>query len=479
MKNLIFAVAINEYENPQLNTLRNCETDIRHTLQILNDRYNFDGTDFLCGRADTTGRNLFNRLRQFFIDALPEENIILLYAGHGQFDPILKTAFWQPSDADPEDTSTWFNLNNLVDFLRVTKAHHVGIITDSCFSGAMFSAASRGGGLGAYSGRSREVLTSGGIEKVSDGEAGQASPFSKTLNTILLDNTQEMTFQELGHLVIRKFESERLQTPRFDSLKNVGHEFGSFLFTLKQIDPTMQNRKNPNNFLQKRLKHLFIPLSEGIRKKLDEVYRLTDEKIKIVRQQKYEQAATIRAKEKEAIKELIDQFTKDIDNMVEIEIKGLKLSQEQLQSYKDLDTLIQDYHEYSKIEQEKKEGKVQTEASKKINDSLTILFNVIGNPIHTILIDHKDEVVKLFDKNVIELFKLCVRVLGASGSVDARYVIAEFKALLVQIFEFQIEMLTSSNKDDFDFFFKMKEIEFIILNWIKANSKGSKWATIS
>ena len=79
--------------------------------------------------------------------------------------------------------------NELLDFIRASDAFHVSIISDSCFSGAIFQHKVRGGGINAFDAKkSRYALTSGGMENVSDGKKGHLSPFAETLVRLLEEN---------------------------------------------------------------------------------------------------------------------------------------------------------------------------------------------------------------------------------------------------------------------------------------------------
>jgi len=110
------------------------------------------------------------------------------------------------------------------------------LISDSCFSGAIFENY-RGGGIDAIEGkRSRQAMTSGGIETVSDGEIGKSSPFSLVLEAVLNENqSNKLSFNNLAENTILAFDKNRKQTPRAGSLSNSGHEGGSYFFKLKEV----------------------------------------------------------------------------------------------------------------------------------------------------------------------------------------------------------------------------------------------------
>lgn len=236
MINKILGIAINEYDDLELDKINNCANDINKIVSILTARYVFDNIEILFEKEQTTRKFLYNRLYEYLLNALEDENILILYAGHGEYNEFISSTYWLPSDANPSDQSTWFNISDLLNFIKNSKAFHVGIISDSCFSGAIFESAGRGGGLKALSHKkSRLALTSGSIEKVSDGIEGKLSPFTETLSELLSKNSEkEITFSSLANNLILDFNLARIQTPMFGSLANVGHEGGSFVFQLKE-----------------------------------------------------------------------------------------------------------------------------------------------------------------------------------------------------------------------------------------------------
>jgi hypothetical protein len=230
----LIAIAISVYSDSGLNTLHNCERDINEIIGHLTENYIIDDVELLTGVTQTTRKYLFNRLQELFINSHEDDSILLVYAGHGEFNHISKVAYWLPSDAQSDDVSTWLGIYDVLSFMKAAKARHISLVSDSCFSGAIVS--TRGGGYSALSEkRSRLALTSGGIEKVSDGVKGSLSPFTKTLVDVLLENKEEkVTFWSLAERVIIKFSIDKLQTPAFGFLNDTGHEGGSFVFCRRE-----------------------------------------------------------------------------------------------------------------------------------------------------------------------------------------------------------------------------------------------------
>jgi len=234
--NKILGIAINKYTDDKLDNLNNCLADMNETVSILKQRYCFDDIELLTCLEQTTRKYLFNRLQDFFLNCLEEDNIIILYSGHGEYNSFINTPYWQPSDSLFNDSSTWLNVNDILSFINASKAKHVCLISDSCFSGAIITDKMRGGGFDALNNKkSRLALTSGGIEKVSDGIKEDLSPFTKILCKVLKENNEpKISFSSVAEKVILNFNEERIQTPMFGTLPNTGHDGGSFILELKE-----------------------------------------------------------------------------------------------------------------------------------------------------------------------------------------------------------------------------------------------------
>ncbi|WP_255080406.1 caspase family protein [Lacihabitans sp. CCS-44] len=236
--NTLVCIAIDKYNDVNIENLNNCFNDVNTLMSLLKSRYQFDDTLLISGEEQTTRKNLFNKLKDIFINAIPEDNIVLVFAGHGEFDEFIQTSYWLPSDADHSDSSTWLGTNEVINFIRSSKAFHIAVISDSCFSGDLMKEKTRGGGFIAFNKkRSRLALTSGSIEKVSDGPKDGRSPFADILIKELEDNQKlSLPFFEISNLVILKFDDKGIQTPSFGTIPNCGHEGGSFIFNLKQVN---------------------------------------------------------------------------------------------------------------------------------------------------------------------------------------------------------------------------------------------------
>ena len=235
--NKLVGISIDQYNNPLIKTLNNCLTDLQSIIASLTAKFKFDEIDLLAKAEQTTKSSVYNALYELLINSLEEDNILILFAGHGEYNPVIGSSYWLLYDSQRKDITTWFNLNDLLQLFKFAPAKHIALISDSCFSGGIFEN-TRGGGFQAFEGKkSRYALTSGSIEKVKDGLPNTASPFAMTLvNLINSYDGEKLTFTELCEKTIIAFSEKMTQTPNYGALNNCGHEGGVFV-----LQPIEQN----------------------------------------------------------------------------------------------------------------------------------------------------------------------------------------------------------------------------------------------
>jgi hypothetical protein len=480
--NKILAISINEYENAELNNIENCNNDVKEILSILTEKYSFDEVDYIYEKKDTTRKALYNKLNSYFINTLENENVLLIYAGHGEYNDYLETAYWQPSDSEPTDSSTWLNINEILAFIRVSKAFHISIISDSCFSGAIFEPIKRGGGIDAFSSKkSRLGLTSGGIEKVSDGIKGKLSPFTEKLTQLLKENEiEDLPFSMLSNNLILNFNPKKNQTPMFGALNNVGHDGGSFILKLKNKNTPIKIG-NENNFLIKKLNNLFIKIVDEDLVIIKKINPINELKNKAIKSQKYEEAAKLRDDEKRLESLLFNNFPSKIEKS----FKNIKISKDSIAKAQDLDEQTVNY---KKLKQEKKEEIVKRQNEyKKIHDNdeeetenIKInLFDIwdafgniyggafLSNPETEFFNNEKDNFVKSYKESISKLYETFIKLKSNSKSEFLNNKLIELKEILIKIYKYEINLLVRGYNDELIELITLKEIEIEILKWIK------------
>lgn len=471
--NKIFAIAINDYDDAELNKINNCYSDISSVVEVLNEKYQFDDTVFLFKKEETTRKHLYNQIKSYFRDSLENENVLILYAGHGALDKETGLAYWQPSDADITDSSSWLSISDILNFIRISKAHHIALISDSCFAATIFER-SRGGGIEAFNNKkSRQGLASGGLEKVSDGIEGQHSPFTEVVLKILKDNVSDnFPFNVFSLKVIELFDKERKQTPEFGDLNYTGHEGGSFIFSLKSA-PIILAENDKSIPLKDKLGKLYIDLTEEVLHEVKILNDLQELKNSAVKKQKYEDAAKIRNEELQKIKEIKTSSRTVIDKIK----SEIKFTNTELIKAKELN-LKTELHLKQKEERRKISGKDLIRISQGSPLEYLHLFFDLSDPGKALFDAHKDSFLKIYvSGGVIELYKEFKRLIATSENI---YLVEKERSLiniLLLILSLEIDLIGRNYRSELDIMIHQKSIELQLLTWIqdiKAETEESK-----
>jgi hypothetical protein len=257
--------------------------------------------------------------------------------------------------------------STLFSYVKALKSHHILLVSDSCFSGSVFTPYRKIGTSKEKLDKipSKWAITSGRLEPVSDGEPGKNSPFAEALIKILDENLSALSISELSNKIVSEVAGQVDQIPRGEPLQAFGHKGGEFIFNRKktnkkesstkkktkdfsereellklieanyELEERIEDAENENkagtirrlgkekesltNILNKELlKELEIQrvyvsrnisLSDGLPKeylkKYDEILEVRKTKNAVVKKQKYEEAAKLRDDEKNLEKEFL------------------------------------------------------------------------------------------------------------------------------------------------------------------------------
>ena len=238
--NYLLAIGIDAYEH--ITPLTNCVRDTQDFVEVLQTEYGFtaDHTITLYDAAAT--RSGILEAFESLSDTLTEQdNLLIYFAGHGYFKASNSIGCLAPVDADMKAIWTLIYNSVIRDYIRGIPAHHIFLVVDSCFSGDLILRSHEEEDLTrateAYADRvdakpSRWGLAAGRIEKVSDGIAGNNSPFNKALVTFLkTHNAHRFAVSELISHVSKITTYNADQTPIGGVLNKSGHQGGEFVFS--------------------------------------------------------------------------------------------------------------------------------------------------------------------------------------------------------------------------------------------------------
>lgn len=232
--NYLLVISIDEYVHCPV--LYNCVKDAEDLIRVLTERYFFEEKNITkIYNAEATRGNIHKAFRRLATKMTPTDNLIVYYSGHGEFDKIFRQGYWIPVDAPQGEHDRYIPNGEIKTFLTAVKSHHTVLLSDSCFSGALFASGSGKNLSRRYEADpSRWGLTAGRNEIVSDGKPGMNSPFAESLLYRLRHADRAFGMQELCAQVTEYVDSNSNQTPIGEPLKIPGHKNGQFVFHLKK-----------------------------------------------------------------------------------------------------------------------------------------------------------------------------------------------------------------------------------------------------
>ena len=237
-------IGINEYE--KWRPLQTAVKDATVLRNLLVDRYGFDEKNVvLLVDKEATRPRIIRELRSFAGGLEEGDNLLIYYAGHGQLDELTGDGYWVPVEGALKDSSSWVSNSVLKAVLSSTRvdAKNVVVIADSCYSGSllrdgpsMLSVDEKGYTeklARASALRSRQVISSGGVEPVADGGRDGHSLFAYYFLKALKENDREVIdLENLFHTrVWAPVTQIGNQRPNVGRLKTPMDEDGQFVLT--------------------------------------------------------------------------------------------------------------------------------------------------------------------------------------------------------------------------------------------------------
>lgn len=221
--------------------LQNAVRDAQAIELLLKNKYKFDNFKTLYDEQ-ATRVNIMNALEWLVENTTENDNVLIYYSGHGEFKKELNKGFWVPADAQTASVSAYISNSDLQTFLGGIKSKHTLLVSDACFSGDIF----RGNTVTIkmdspekyyaenYNLRSRQAMTSGGMEPVMDGGKDGHSVFAYYFLQALRNN--EAAYMDASQLFDKlkvPVTNNSDQKPLLLPVKNAGDEGGQFIFIRK------------------------------------------------------------------------------------------------------------------------------------------------------------------------------------------------------------------------------------------------------
>ncbi len=226
---LALIIAVEDYDDPSINDLEQPVRDARRFAELINTEYNFEQEN-ITFLENPTKAEIIGTLHQMRHKIRPDDNLLIYYAGHGNWDEEMRTGYWFPRDASRDNPVNWLPNTDLTNYLNVLKSKHTLLIADACFSGGIFKSRAAFNNVMSveklYKLTSRKAITSGTLKEVPD-----KSVFIEYLIKRLDANKKkylpaEQLYSSMKEAVINNSPN----IPQYGTIQNVGDEGGDFIF---------------------------------------------------------------------------------------------------------------------------------------------------------------------------------------------------------------------------------------------------------
>lgn len=232
-RNHLLAIAIDGYQ--QLPRLSNCVRDVEGLINVLHQEYTFEKENiYTLYNEEATGERIIELLEELPGKIDPEDNLLLLFSGHGEYRELQEAGFWVPVDARPGITRDLISISDIKIFLNPLSCHHLVMVIDACYSGSIFKRTrSTGPSKLLTKDPSRWGLTSGRLHPVLDGQPGTHSPFANSMIKQLKSNWEPLRADQLYGRIVEDLENLgfKEQAPDSGYLDLKGDERGMYYFT--------------------------------------------------------------------------------------------------------------------------------------------------------------------------------------------------------------------------------------------------------
>ncbi|QBQ55181.1 caspase family protein [Nitrosococcus wardiae] len=238
-----YALVIGNNKYQHLPHLDTAMRDAEVLGNILKNKYGFKTQVLL----NATRYEMMKALNEYRKNLSEDDNLLIYYAGHGTLDKVNDRGHWLPVDAEPDSNANWISVQNVTDLLKIMASRHLLVISDSCYSGALTRSSVARLEAGMTAGkraewvkqllkkRSREALSSGGLQPVLDGGGGGHSIFARALINTLQRNSEilagQRLYRQVSALVNDAAQAQDFdQVPEFAPIRHAGHSGGQFFF---------------------------------------------------------------------------------------------------------------------------------------------------------------------------------------------------------------------------------------------------------
>lgn len=226
-------IGVSDYEDKSIVDLNGEPTkDAQALADVLISKYGFSTANVtvLKNPTDSQINRSFYQLRK---KVGKSDNLLIFYAGHGNYDEASERGYWMPSNANMEFEDNIILNTTIVSHIKAINSKHTLLIADACFSGSIFKSRSyvqeEKNAKRKYSLTSRKAITSGTLKTVPN-----KSVFIKYLLKRLHENTDPyLSTRKLFDRIEEPVMNNSANTPQRGVIHGSGDEGGDFIFIKK------------------------------------------------------------------------------------------------------------------------------------------------------------------------------------------------------------------------------------------------------
>ena len=228
-------IGVSTYKDKSIADLNGEPTkDAQSLADVLISKYSFDKENVTVLKNPTENQIIreFYNLRK---KVGKNDNLVIFYAGHGNYDKVSEKGYWMPSDAEMEFEGNVILNTSIVSYIKSINSKHTLLISDACFSGSILTRTrsynkASNAVKAKYSLPSRKAITSGALETVPN-----KSIFMEFLLKRLKSNPNKylsagQLFNMIEDPVINNPRGDKIQRPIYAPISRTGDEGGDFIF---------------------------------------------------------------------------------------------------------------------------------------------------------------------------------------------------------------------------------------------------------
>jgi uncharacterized caspase-like protein len=236
-----YALVIGNANYKYWESLNTPPADAQAVSQVLDKKYGFKVTTLL----DASRTRIFREIAKLRATLTENDNLLIYYSGHGQWDSANQKGYWVPVDGEKDNAANYISSSDITEQLSAVRAKQVLVVADACYAGVLVksvaeqldktNANKNDWLLSRAQLQSRKVMSSGGVRQVMDGGAGRHSIFARQfldgLNRMIGPFEAHELYRDIAPRVeaaARGFGEQ--QQPQYGQLRFSGHVGGDFVF---------------------------------------------------------------------------------------------------------------------------------------------------------------------------------------------------------------------------------------------------------